>query len=433
VTFHLADSLAGDALDRIEEELKTLTARRRDRERRMKIEVWIEAGHGSCDLRDPAVATMMRDCFLRSDGRRYRLLAWVIMPNHVHVLLRTIDGWTVAKIVATWKKYSARQILAHRMADSRTADHPIGANAKDADRVIGGTGRPVWHREYWDRFMRDEGHFLQALEYIHRNPVKAGLVATPEEWPWSSAYPGDADHPIGGDRVIGVPELSRARRGAAVGSRGRRRNIRGPAIPIPSRAASTMGYEVEIKFRAPDHSSLAARLAAIGAAPATEVEQEDVYLAHPSRDFAATGEAFRLRRDGTRNRVTYKGPKHAGPTKTREEVEVGFDDGAEARRDLMRVLEALGFRPVATVRKVRTPYHLERDGRAMEVVLDRVEGLGSFAEVEALAGTADLPEAQAAVLELARALGLEEVEPRSYLRMILERDGRIATNPAGGT
>ena len=113
-----------------------------------------------------------------------------------------------------------------------------------------------------------------------------------------------------------------------------------------------MGYEVEIKFRDADHAAIERRLLALGAEPGEAVEQEDVYLAHPARDFAATGEAFRLRRDGPRNRLTYKGPKHAGPTKTREEVEVGFDDGAAAWAEMARLLEALGFRPVATVRKI---------------------------------------------------------------------------------
>ena len=46
---------------------------------------------------------------------------------------------------------------------------------------------PVWHREYWDRFARDETHLAHFIDYIHNNPVKANLVATPENWPWSSA------------------------------------------------------------------------------------------------------------------------------------------------------------------------------------------------------------------------------------------------------
>lgn len=87
----------------------------------------------------------------------------------------------------------------------------------------------------------------------------------------------------------------------------------------------------------------------------------------------------------------------------------------------MLLFENLGFQPVATVRKSRTPFHLNQDGRAVEVVLDRAFGLGNFAEIEAIAATdSDLPAAQAAVLGLAKELGLTEVEPRSYLRMLLQ-------------
>jgi adenylate cyclase class 2 len=187
-----------------------------------------------------------------------------------------------------------------------------------------------------------------------------------------------------------------------------------------------MGFEVEIKFRDADHAAIERQLRAMGAVPGEVVAQEDVYLAHPARDFATTGEAFRLRRDGDANRLTYKGTKHAGPTKTREEVELAFEVGPDAWAKMARLLEALDFRPVASVRKVRRPFHLERDGLPVEVVLDRVAGLGDFAEVEALAEGHGLADAQAAVLALARELGLDDVEPRSYLRMILERDGRIS-------
>ncbi len=65
---------------------------------------------------------------------------------------------------------------------------------------VNGVPGPVWHREYWDRFIRDQTHLQQVREYIHLNPVKAGLVNTPESWPWSSAYPGNANLPIGGDK-----------------------------------------------------------------------------------------------------------------------------------------------------------------------------------------------------------------------------------------
>jgi adenylate cyclase, class 2 len=195
-----------------------------------------------------------------------------------------------------------------------------------------------------------------------------------------------------------------------------------------------MSFEIEVKFRVADHADLQRRLSKRGLSPEATVEHQDAYLAHPSRDFAQTGEAFRIRAEGILNRITYKGAKLGGPTKTREEIEVEFAEGSEAREQLGRAFELLGFRPVAVVRKLRSEYHLEFQGRPMVVALDQAEGLGTFAEVETLAETeTDLPEAQKAVLELAGELGLVEVEPRSYLRMVLEAEGRLGRNPAGQT
>ena len=85
----------------------------------------------------------------------------------------------------------------------------------------------------------------------------------------------------------------------------------------------------------------------------------------------------------------------------------------------------LGFGVVAVVRKSRRSFHLTHLGREIEVALDLAEGLGAFVEVEAIArGEDDLPPAQAAILDLAVELELGEVEPRSYLRMTLERGPR---------
>ena len=88
---------------------------------------------------------------------------------------------------------------------------------------------------------------------------------------------------------------------------------------------------------------------------------------------------------------------------------------------LLRLFENLGFRPVATIRKSRTPFHLTGKARASKSRSTGPLGLGDFAEIETLAETEpDLPAAQAAVLAMADELGLTEVEPRSYLRMTLE-------------
>ena len=174
----------------MESDLKIFAAEKRGAERRKRVEAWIDAGHGSCILRKPAIAKMVQESLLAFDSQRYRLLAWVVMPNHVHALFQPMNGWTVAKIVASWKKFTARKIRP-------------GSTPGNANLLIGGfrSGGPVWHREYWDRYIRNQRHFNQAIDYIHQNPVKAGLVATAESWRWSSAFPGNipgnANLPIG--------------------------------------------------------------------------------------------------------------------------------------------------------------------------------------------------------------------------------------------
>jgi adenylate cyclase class 2 len=182
-----------------------------------------------------------------------------------------------------------------------------------------------------------------------------------------------------------------------------------------------MSYEVEIKFRSAQHDSLRRRLEECGAVEASPVVQVDTYLIHPSRDFAQTGEALRLRRTGAENRITYKGPRYDGPTKTREEIEIPMAEGEETFRQLTRLFERLGFRPIASIRKTRSTFHFSDPPHPIEVVLDRVEGLGDFAEIEIVAASeSELPAAQAAVLGVADRFGLTAIEPRSYLRMVLE-------------
>ena len=182
-----------------------------------------------------------------------------------------------------------------------------------------------------------------------------------------------------------------------------------------------MSYEIELKFRTRDHERVAARLEELGAAKRATVHQEDIYLNHPSRDFAATHEAFRLRKVGDWNALTYKGPKRQGPAKTREEIEIPYESGSEAAESMHRMQGLLGFRTVATIRKSRTAYTLVHDDWPVEVALDEAENLGSFVEIEVIAESENaIAKAQAVVLSLAKELHLDDIESRSYLRMSLE-------------
>lgn len=174
ITFRLADSLPQVKLAELKEELGRLPENQREVARRKRMEGWLDAGMGCCALAHPAVARYVQYALLHFHGVRYHVHAWCIMPNHVHVLIEPLMD--LAKIVQGWKSYTARWVLA------RNGDFALKIPASDQ----------LWMREYWDRYIRDAAHYENAVEYIHQNPVKAGLCPSAEVWPWSSATPGIA-------------------------------------------------------------------------------------------------------------------------------------------------------------------------------------------------------------------------------------------------
>ena len=134
-----------------------------DLKRRTRVEEYLDRGRGSCWLRDPRAATVVEENWLHFDGRDYRLLAWVVMPNHVHLLVE-IGQTPQSQLVKDWKGFTARRI----------------------NRLLNRRGK-LWQDDYWDRYIRDEAHGRRVVHYIESNPVKAGLVGSPEQWPFSSA------------------------------------------------------------------------------------------------------------------------------------------------------------------------------------------------------------------------------------------------------
>ncbi len=177
--------------------------------------------------------------------------------------------------------------------------------------------------------------------------------------------------------------------------------------------------EIEQKFARTDFALLERRLAEWGAAPGEAHEEADHYFNAPDRDFARTGEAFRLRRVGPDNFLTYKGPKQRADVKVRTELEIALRPGDEAADEMIRLLTHLGYRFVAVVKKRRRTAALTRDGFSFTICLDEVDGLGRFAEVEVLAPEDRRADAERAVAALAAELGLRDVERRSYLGLTL--------------
>ncbi len=112
----------------------------------------LDEGHGSCLLAHDQNAKLLRETLEFRDGKEYLLHSWVIMPNHVHVLMSPTAGVTLSKVVAAWKRFSAIRI----------------------NKAIGGSGA-LWQKDYFDRLIRDWDHFANVARYIRRNPEKERL------------------------------------------------------------------------------------------------------------------------------------------------------------------------------------------------------------------------------------------------------------------
>lgn len=180
-------------------------------------------------------------------------------------------------------------------------------------------------------------------------------------------------------------------------------------------------YEIELKARLEDRPACEQWLTELGGQPIRRVVQQDEYFNHPCRDFAQTDEALRIRRFGEQFRVTYKGPKLAGPAKTRKEIEFALPaDSADACR---HCLVELGFRPVAVVTKTRTIWHVRYASVEFEVALDEVDRVGSFIELEVRQPGIAVEKGQKTAEQLARRLKLGPPITTSYLEMLLNTIG----------
>ena len=171
VTFRLADSLPQELVLQLRKERDTIEKASRARTTQpgdlsrlrdlrallKKAERCLDKGIGSCHLRDSRVAGIVAEALRHFHGQRYRLLAWCLMPNHVHVLFSPLREHTLDAILHSWKSYSAKQ----------------------ANALLARTG-PFWQREYFDHLVRDQSSLRRITQYIRDNPKRAGL----RNWPW---------------------------------------------------------------------------------------------------------------------------------------------------------------------------------------------------------------------------------------------------------
>jgi len=156
IVFRLADSLPV----RFREEF----AAKPPAERVEAADAVLDEGHGRRDLANPQIAELVQNALLQFDGERYALVAWCVMPNHVHALAEMRQGHRLDRVVHSWKSFTA---------------HAANRLLRRADRF--------WAPEYFDRYMRDDAQLAAVQAYIEENPVKAGLCRKPEDWQFSSA------------------------------------------------------------------------------------------------------------------------------------------------------------------------------------------------------------------------------------------------------
>lgn len=159
ITYRLADSIPVEC----RHEWETAMKLENDREKFRRMERLLDRGLGACHLRDTRVAQVVQDNLWFHDDKSYRLLAWVIMPNHLHVLAEMRKPLGI--VLQKWKSYTG----------------------SEANKILGRVGEPFWQADYFDRYIRDQEHYRRVVRYIENNPVKASLVRDKAAWNWSSA------------------------------------------------------------------------------------------------------------------------------------------------------------------------------------------------------------------------------------------------------
>lgn len=169
VVFRLVDSLPQDALDELRQVRDDLERKRQSGQLSAKelaqrrnlltsrMEELLDLGYGSCALRNPVAAVVVRDALAFRAGQTYDLGAWCVMPNHVHCLIRPYPSTTLSKVLHSLKSFTATEI----------------------NRQINRTG-PLWQSESYDHLVRNEADFNRIETYILSNPVKGHLA----DWPW---------------------------------------------------------------------------------------------------------------------------------------------------------------------------------------------------------------------------------------------------------
>lgn len=154
VTFRLADALPEERLAELRELIDIRQNGSADHphgdqaewDAINRVDQWLHAGHGSCCLRELHAGEIVESALRFFDAQRYRLGAYVVMPNHVHVLVCPQAGHALSRILHSWKSFSANEV----------------------NKALSRTGR-LWQDESFDHIVRDDEAFRRFECYIQEN------------------------------------------------------------------------------------------------------------------------------------------------------------------------------------------------------------------------------------------------------------------------
>ncbi len=164
LTFRLFDSLPQKVVAKFRDETSDLGEDGKVSFRK-NVEKYLDKGYGECFLKDERVAKMTQESLLFHDEKKYRVVSWVIMPNHMHLLLTPFENIELSEIAHSIKSYTAHK----------------------ANKMLLRKGQ-FWQHEPFDRYIRNRKHYVNVIKYIENNPVKAKLCEKPEDWKFSSAF-----------------------------------------------------------------------------------------------------------------------------------------------------------------------------------------------------------------------------------------------------
>lgn len=133
-----------------------------------RVDAYLDKGTGDCYLARPEVASVVEGAVKYFEGTRYELKAWVVMPNHVHAVLKPTGEFGLSEILHSWKSFTAQK----------------------ANALLGRKEGRFWQNESYDHLVRDDEDLERCCRYTVMNPVAARLCEKPEDWRWSSAFRG---------------------------------------------------------------------------------------------------------------------------------------------------------------------------------------------------------------------------------------------------